>query len=139
MHNPQDSRIVKMVDTSHEAYVLGEVSGYNFVYNIKKLRSIGLWKWYINITITILDIIQRPVVYLKHKMDNFRTSQEAHYVSTTEPNGLMWSIGLWKWYINITITILDIIHRPVSYLKHMIDNVPTSQETYTSQLQNPTG
>jgi hypothetical protein len=27
------------------------------------------------------------------------------------------SIGLWRWYINITITILDIIHRPVFYLE----------------------
>jgi hypothetical protein len=26
-------------------------------------------------------------------------------------------IGLWRWYINIAITILDIIHRPVFYLK----------------------
>jgi hypothetical protein len=24
---------------------------------------------------------------------------------------------MWRWYINITITILDIIHRPVLYLK----------------------
>jgi hypothetical protein len=32
----------------------------------------------------------------------------------------MLSIGLWWWYINITITILHIIHRPVSYLKHNI-------------------
>jgi hypothetical protein len=32
----------------------------------------------------------------------------------------MLSIGLWRWYeyINITITILDIIHRPVFYLKY---------------------
>jgi hypothetical protein len=29
----------------------------------------------------------------------------------------MLSIGLWRRYINITITILDIIHRPVFYLK----------------------
>jgi hypothetical protein len=29
----------------------------------------------------------------------------------------MLSIDLWRWYINITITILDIIHRPVFYLK----------------------
>jgi hypothetical protein len=28
----------------------------------------------------------------------------------------MLSVGLWRWYINITITILDIIHRPVFYL-----------------------
>jgi hypothetical protein len=25
----------------------------------------------------------------------------------------MRSVGLWRWYINITITILDIIHLPV--------------------------
>jgi hypothetical protein len=31
--------------------------------------------------------------------------------------GLKKSIGLWRWYINITITILDIILRPVFYLK----------------------
>jgi hypothetical protein len=30
----------------------------------------------------------------------------------------MLSIRLWRWYINITITILDIIHHPVFYLKH---------------------
>jgi hypothetical protein len=30
----------------------------------------------------------------------------------------MLSTGLWRWYINITIAILDIINRPVSYLKH---------------------
>jgi hypothetical protein len=29
----------------------------------------------------------------------------------------MLSIGLWQWYINITITILDIIHRPVFYFE----------------------
>jgi hypothetical protein len=34
-----------------------------------------------------------------------------------EPNRLMLSVGLWRWYINITITILDIIHRPVFYLQ----------------------
>jgi hypothetical protein len=36
-----------------------------------------------------------------------------------EPNRLMLrvSIGLWRWYINVTITILDIIHYSVFYLK----------------------
>jgi hypothetical protein len=37
-----------------------------------------------NFTFTFLDIIQRPVFYLKHVM-NFRTSQETHYVSATIP------------------------------------------------------
>jgi hypothetical protein len=26
-------------------------------------------------------------------------------------------IGSWRWYMNVTITILEIIHRPVSYFK----------------------
>jgi hypothetical protein len=53
------------------------------------MLSIGLWRLYINITITILDIILRPVFYLKlnstqlYKFD--RTSQETHYVSATSP------------------------------------------------------
>jgi hypothetical protein len=29
-----------------------------------------------------------------------------------DPNRLMLSIGLWRWYINMTVTILDITHRP---------------------------
>jgi hypothetical protein len=36
-------------------------------YNCKRARilSIGLWRWYINVTITIMSIIHRPVLYLK--------------------------------------------------------------------------
>jgi hypothetical protein len=34
-----------------------------------------------------MDIIQRPVFYLKHSMDNFRTSLETYYVSATIPTG----------------------------------------------------
>jgi hypothetical protein len=29
-------------------------------------------------------------------------------------------IGLWRWYSNVTLTILDIIHRPVFYSKHKV-------------------
>jgi hypothetical protein len=32
----------------------------------------------------------------------------------------MLSMGLWRWYINITIPIQDIVNRPVFYLKHNI-------------------
>jgi hypothetical protein len=35
-----------------------------------------------------------------------------------EPNRLMLTISLWRWYINITIAILNSIHRPVFYFKH---------------------
>jgi hypothetical protein len=44
------------------------------------------------------------------------TSQETLHLRY-EPNGLMLSIGLWRWYINITITVLDIIHRHIFHLK----------------------
>jgi hypothetical protein len=30
------------------------------------MQSMGLWRWYINITITIVDIIQRQIFYLKY-------------------------------------------------------------------------
>jgi hypothetical protein len=34
----------------------------------------------------------------------------------------MLSIGLWRWNNNITITIVDIIHRPAFYLKHDVSD-----------------
>jgi hypothetical protein len=67
-----------------------------------------------------MDIIHRPVFYLKlistlYAFPYFTVNTlRLHY----EHNRLMLSIGLWRWYINITITILDIIHRPVFYLKY---------------------
>jgi hypothetical protein len=50
-----------------------------------------------NITITIQDLIHRPVFYLKL-------------------NSTLLSIGLWRWYINITVTILDIQSQSQSYI-----------------------
>jgi hypothetical protein len=32
------------------------------------MLSTGLWRWYINLATTILDIIQRSVLYLKHNV-----------------------------------------------------------------------
>jgi hypothetical protein len=81
--------------------------------------SIGLWRWYINITIRILVIFHRPVLYLKLKS----ALKVCSYLTGNtlclcyELNRLMLSIGLWWWYINITITILEINYRPVFYLK----------------------
>jgi hypothetical protein len=54
--------------------------------------------------------------FFHHALDNVRTSQETHCVY--EPNSLMNSIGLWRRYINKSITILDTIHGPVFYLRH---------------------
>jgi hypothetical protein len=56
-----------------------------------------------------------------------------------EPSRLMLSRGLWRRYIDITIAILDNIHRPVFYLKHTMDNVRTSQETRYASATSPTG
>jgi hypothetical protein len=46
----------------------------------------------------------------------------------------MLSIGLWRWYINITITVLDTIHRHVFYLKNTTFRrlilSPSSEGTY---------
>jgi hypothetical protein len=63
--------------------------------------------------------IHRPVFYLKFNS----TLWVCPYLTGNtlrlryEPNRLMLSIGLWEMYITITITILDIVHRPVFYLK----------------------
>jgi hypothetical protein len=79
----------------------------------------GLRLCYINISITILDIKHRPVFYLKLNSNLYvceyltGNTLRLRYV----PIRLMLSIGLRRCYINITITVLDFIHRPVFYLK----------------------
>jgi hypothetical protein len=58
-------------------------------YKYKKVPTIGLWRWYINVTLTILDIIHRPV-FISNSTQLYRfvrTSQETHYVSVTSPTG----------------------------------------------------
>jgi hypothetical protein len=52
------------------------------------MLSIGLWRWYINISITILDTINRPVFCLKvNSTLGLSVSQKTHYVSATNPAG----------------------------------------------------
>jgi predicted permease len=67
------------------SHFYGSIQG-KFTENAKEIRIIGLWG-YINIVIAILNIIHRPVFYLKHTTGNVRTSQETHYVSATSPTG----------------------------------------------------
>jgi hypothetical protein len=43
-----------------------------------------------------------------------------------EPAKSMGSMDLSPWYINISITVLDIVHRPAFYLKYTAGNVRTS-------------
>jgi hypothetical protein len=40
---------------------------------------------YINITVTLLDFVQRTAFFFKRTMDNFRTSLETYYVSAPSP------------------------------------------------------
>jgi hypothetical protein len=42
----------------------GDILSAPNVYHYHSIRSIGLCQWYINITIRIVDIIHRPVLYL---------------------------------------------------------------------------
>jgi hypothetical protein len=76
---------------------------------------IGLSRQYINKIITILDIIHRPVFYLK------LSSYVCSYLTGNTvrlrygPNRLMLSMVCDGWNINITVRILDIIHCPVFF------------------------
>jgi hypothetical protein len=66
-----------------------------------------------------MDITYHLVFYLKLNS----TTQVCPYLTGNtlrlhyEPNRLMLTIGLWRWYINVIITIPDIIHCPVFYFK----------------------
>jgi hypothetical protein len=70
--------------------------------NLQVFKSLGLWRWYINITITIPDIIHPTTFYLKFNSTQFcwfvRITQEIYYVSPTSPTWLdstqLNSIGL---------------------------------------------
>jgi hypothetical protein len=82
-------------------------------------------------SITILYIIHRPLFYLKQL-----NSISLPYLTENtlrlryEPNRLMISLGLWRRYINITITIHDIIHCPVVYLNTTFRIFPSSRGIY---------
>jgi hypothetical protein len=74
------------------------------------MLSIGLWKFYINITITVLDIIRRHLFLFKTQRNFIGLSvpHKKHMTSPLRAQQLMLSIGLWRSNINITITILYI-------------------------------
>jgi hypothetical protein len=102
------------------------------VFNVRLPSNDGIrpnTSQYINITITIPDIIHRPVLYLKRMMF---VPHRKHITSPLESNMLIRSISLWRRYINITLTILDIIHRPISYLKY---NISTSGFCLRRQME----
>jgi hypothetical protein len=110
------------------------------------MLSIGLWRRYINITITIMDIIHHLALQSESEsLYNWRSVSQ--YVLVSSPVWDFWpefqtqlnSVGLsvphrehitsplWTQqvnaiyrFVNIIITILDIIHCPAFYLEHDI-------------------
>jgi hypothetical protein len=68
------------------------------------MRAIILWLWYNSVIITILGIIHRPGLYLKHTLDNVRTPKKTHYLSARAQNvnAIYMFVMI---YINITITL----------------------------------
>jgi hypothetical protein len=50
-------------------------------------------------------------------------SFENNYTASSYNKLKYLSICLWRWYIKVTITILDIIHRPVSYLRYGVSEI----------------
>jgi hypothetical protein len=62
------------------------------------IRSIGLWFWYMNITITILDIIHHWVFYLKHNVSEIGPCPCLQVGSTWV--GSTWLRSTWRWRQN---------------------------------------
>jgi hypothetical protein len=107
--------------------IRGEVCLFLEIYMVYS-ASIGSWRCYINTAITILDIIHRPIFYLKLNLtQQVCTALTGNTLRLRyKPSRLLLSIGLWRRYINITITVLDIILRSVFYLKtpfYRVDSV----------------
>jgi hypothetical protein len=86
------------------------------------MLSIGLWRWYINITITILDIIHRPVFYLKLNSTLLGLSVPHRKHITSQLRARQVNTVYRFVTINVTTINLDTIHRPVFYLKHDISD-----------------
>jgi hypothetical protein len=60
---------------------------------------------------SVLWQVERAFKYLKRQ----RMFQNTHFGPLIV--SLNWFISLWQWHINVTVTVLDIIHRPVYYFK----------------------
>jgi hypothetical protein len=79
------------------------------------MLSIGLWRWYINITITILDIIQRPAFYLKHDVSEtdfcLRLEAKPTQKDSTEWASLYLRLETGRWIMSRFMIVILIYHR----------------------------
>jgi hypothetical protein len=118
--------------------------------------SILLWRWYINTTITILNIIyiyiyrtiynvqncddgiiiqlsQFWTLYIYRTIYNVQNCDDGILIQLSQFWTLyiyiqddLWCSELWRWYINTTITILNIIDRPVFLFKTKLNSIGLS-------------
>jgi hypothetical protein len=71
-----------------------------------------------------------PIGPPKHESSRYMKIVTYEKFSNSSTNKLnIRSIGLWWWNGNITNTILDIIHRPVFYLKRDVSEIQSSGGT----------
>jgi hypothetical protein len=80
------------------------------------MPSRGLWRWYINTAITILDIIHHPVFYLQLNSIGLSVPHMKHIPSLL----LVQQVNAIYRFVTMVFTILDIIHHSVFYLKHNV-------------------
>jgi hypothetical protein len=81
-----------------------------------------------------MDIIRCPAFYLELNSVGLSLPHRKDITSPLRAHRLMLFMGLGRWYINITITILDIIHRTVFYLKHDVSEFYHSLQVEPTQL-----
>jgi hypothetical protein len=87
------------------------------------MLSTGLWRWYINITITILDGLENRDYGPRDPSRWPRGTPYPHKLALTSLISGGRSVGIVRSPTKATviiITILDIIHCPVFYLKQNV-------------------
>jgi hypothetical protein len=84
------------------------------------MLSVGLWRWYVNITDTILDIIHCPVFYLHLNSIGLSVCQRKYIKSTPRAQQVnaIYRFVTMVYYYNCHNS--GHIYRPVFYLKHNV-------------------
>jgi hypothetical protein len=67
-----------------------------------------------------------PTYLHMHEFAYSLSSSELCIIANCVWRALMFSVGLWQWFINIIATLLGLIHRPVFYLKHDVSDTDYS-------------
>jgi hypothetical protein len=62
------------------------------------VKSISLWRWCINITVTFLDIIHRPAFCLKHN----KNINYCHIMPSCPPEHTSFAVDIFSWEYEVT-------------------------------------